>query len=294
MAMVKDMSEFPTLGLMVPPSLPPERLLEIARAADSAGLDHLWVCEDCFATTSIAYASLALAATERISVGTGFLSAPVRNVVTAAMDYSILARNFPGRVLPGIGHGWQPHMAQIGAKVGSPLTLLQEYVTALRDLLAGKEVSANGRYVRLNEVRLDWPPAEQLPIMIGANGPRSLRLAGHLGDGTLLTSMVPADTVAAHCALIEPGPDHRIFLSRTISIGPGAAQLIANDPGHYPGISFDASASIGGDATEVAGNLHALRDLGVTDFIASPTGNEPDLVEYIRALGQEVRPLLRA
>lgn len=282
-----------TLGLMVPPSLPPERLLEIAHAAEAAGLDHLWVCEDCFATTSIAYASLALASTERISVGTGFLSAPVRNVVAAAMDYSILARNFPGRVLPGIGHGWQPHMEQIGAKVGSPLTLLHEYVTALRDLLAGKEVSADGRYVRLNGVRLDWPPAEPLPIMIGANGPRSLRLAGSLGDGTLLTSMVPADTVAAHCALIDPGPGHRIFLSRTISVGPGAAQLIANDPGHYPGISFDASASIGGGATEVAAQLHALRDLGVTDFIASPTGNEPDLIGYIHSLGQDVRPLLQ-
>ncbi|TDZ98643.1 LLM class flavin-dependent oxidoreductase [Mycobacteroides salmoniphilum] len=288
------MSSPTTLGLMVPPSLPPERLLEIARAADAAGLDHLWVCEDCFATTSIAYASLTLAATERISVGTGFLSAPVRNVVTAAMDYSILARNFPGRVLPGIGHGWQPHMAQIGAKVGSPLTLLQEYVTALRDLLAGKEVSADGRYVRLNGVRLDWPPAEPLPIMIGANGPRSLRLAGRLGDGTLLTSMVPAGTVAAHCALIDPGPGHRIFLSRTISVGPDATQLIANDPGHYPGISFDASASIGGDTTEVAAQLHALRDLGVTDFIASPTGNEPDLIGYIHSLGQDVRPLLES
>jgi alkanesulfonate monooxygenase SsuD/methylene tetrahydromethanopterin reductase-like flavin-dependent oxidoreductase (luciferase family) len=288
------MSSPTTLGLMVPPSLAPERLLEMARAADSAGLDHLWVCEDCFATTSIAYASLALSATARIRVGTGFLSAPVRNVVTAAMDYSILARNFPGRVLPGIGHGWQPHMAQIGAKVGSPLTLLQEYVTALRDLLAGKEVSTDGRYVRLDGVRLDWPPAESLPIMIGANGPRSLRLAGRLGDGTLLTSMVPAETIAAHCALIDPSPGHRIFLSRTISVGPGAAQLIANDPGHYPGISFDASASLGGDAAEVAEQLHALRDLGVTDFIASPTGNEPDLVGYIYSLGQEVRPVLHA
>ncbi|BAX95840.1 oxidoreductase [Mycobacteroides stephanolepidis] len=234
------MSSLASLGLMVPPSLPPERLPDIARAADAAGLDQLWVCEDCFATTSIAYAALALAATDRISVGTGFLSAPVRNVVTAAMDYSILARNFPGRVLPGIGHGWQPHMAQIGAKVDSPLTLLEEYVVALRDLLAGKEVNSSGRYVRLNQVRLDWPPAEPLPIMIGANGPRSLRLASRLGDGTLLTSMVPAESIAAHRALIDPGPDHRIFLSRTISVGPGAAQLIASDPGHYPGISFDS------------------------------------------------------
>lgn len=288
------MSSPTSLGLMVPPSLPPERLPDIARAADAAGLDHLWVCEDCFATTSIAYAALALAVTDRISVGTGFLSAPVRNVVTAAMDYSILARNFPGRVLPGIGHGWQPHMAQIGAKVGSPLTLLEEYVTALRDLLAGKEVSTAGRYVRLDRVRLDWPPPEPLPIMIGANGPNSLRLAGRLGDGTLLTSMVSAEAVAGHCALIAPKPGHRIFLSRTISVGPGAAELTATDPGHYPGISFDASSSVAGDADEVARQLLMLRDLGVTDFIASPTGNEPDLLGYIHSLGQDVAPLLHS
>ncbi|MGH3722746.1 MAG: LLM class flavin-dependent oxidoreductase [Mycobacterium sp.] len=288
------MSSPVSLGLMVPPSLPPERLPEIARAADAAGLDQLWVCEDCFATTSIAYASLALAATDRIRVGTGFLSAPVRNVVTAAMDYSVLARTFPGRVLPGIGHGWQPHMAQIGAKVSSPLTLLEEYVTALRDLLAGKEVSVAGRYVRLDRVRLEWPPAERLPIMVGANGPKSLRLAGLLGDGTLLTSMVSADTVAAHCALIDPKPGHRIFLSRTISVGPDAAGIIATDPGHYPGISFDPSASVGGNATEVANQLLALREFGVTDFIASPTGNEPDLIDYIHSLGHDVMPLLHS
>ncbi|MUM16883.1 LLM class flavin-dependent oxidoreductase [Mycobacterium sp. CBMA271] len=288
------MSSPAALGLMVPPSLPPERLPDIARAAEAAGLDQLWVCEDCFATTSISYASIALSVTERISVGTGFLSTPVRNVVTAAMDYSILARNFPGRVIPGIGHGWQPHMAQIGAKVGSPLSLLEEYVTALRELLSGKEVTRSGRYVRLDRVRLDWPPAERLPIMIGANGPNSLRLAGRLGDGTLLTSMVTADTVAAHCELISPGPDHRIFLSRTISVGPGAAELIATDPGHYPGISFDTSVSIGGDATEVANQLLALQRLGVTDFIASPTGNEPDLIDYVHSLGQDVAPLLHS
>ncbi|WP_064630578.1 LLM class flavin-dependent oxidoreductase [Mycobacteroides immunogenum] len=288
------MSSPTSLGLMVPPSLPPERLPDVARAADAAGLDYLWVCEDCFATTSIAYASLALAVTDRIRVGTGFLSTPVRNVVTAAMDFSILARNFPGRVIPGIGHGWQPHMAQIGAKVTSPLTLLEEYVKALRNLFAGKEISVTGRYITLDRVQLDWAPPAPLAIMIGANGPNSLRLAGQLGDGTLLTSMVSIDAIAGYHALITPQPGHRIFLSRTISVGAGAAELIATDPGHYPGISFDTSTSIGGSAAEVADKLSEIRDLGVTDFIASPTGNEPDLLGYIHALGQEVRPLLQS
>lgn len=295
MAMVKDMTESPTLGLMVPPSVPPELVPKIAMASEAAGLDCLWVCEDCFAATAITYAALALSATEKIRVGTGFLSAPVRNVATAAMDFSILARNFPGRVVPGIGHGWQPHMAQVGAKVDSPLALLEEYVIALRDLLNGNTVNTSGRYVRLDDVRLAWPP-DPLPIMVGADGPKSLRLAGRIGDGTILTSFVPKDEITSRRELINPVPGHRILLARTIAVGAGSLERLQTDPGHYPelGLVKSPSLAVGGSAAEVADQLLDMRDLGVTDFIASPTGNEPDLVEYIRALGQEVKPLLRA
>lgn len=289
------MSSPTSLGLMVPPSLPPERLPDVARAADAAGLDYLWVCEDCFAATAITHATLALSVTQRIRVGTGFLSTPVRNVATAAMDFSILARNFPGRVVPGIGHGWQPHMAQIGARVDRPLTLLEEYVTALRDLLNGNTVNTSGRYVRLDNVRLAWPP-DPLPIMVGADGPKSLRLAGRIGDGTILTSFVPKDELGRRRELINPAPGHRILLARTIAVGAGARQRLQSDPGHYPelGLAKSPSLSVGGSAPEVADQLLAMRDLGVTDFIASPTGNEPDLLGYIHALGQEVRPLLQS
>jgi hypothetical protein len=39
---------------------------------------------------------------------------------------------FPGRFIAGVGHGNQRWMAQAGVRVESPLTLLREYVTALR------------------------------------------------------------------------------------------------------------------------------------------------------------------
>ena len=38
----------PTLGLAYVPTLPPERLRSVAGAVDDAGLDELWVWEDCF------------------------------------------------------------------------------------------------------------------------------------------------------------------------------------------------------------------------------------------------------
>ena len=50
-------------------------------------------------------------------------------------------------------------MAQVGAGVESPMTLLREHTVAVRALLAGETVSVSGRYVQLDAVALDWPPA---------------------------------------------------------------------------------------------------------------------------------------
>ncbi len=88
--------------------------------------------------------------------------------------------------MPGLGHGVQQWMAQIGAAVPSPMTLLREYTEAVRDLLHGGTVTADGRYVQLDQVELDWPPEQVPPVLVGARGPRTLRLAGELADGVIL------------------------------------------------------------------------------------------------------------
>ena len=62
---------------------------------------------------------------------------PLRNAALCAMELANLAGMFPGRLIAGLGHGIQEWMGQAGARVASPLTLLEEYVTAVRRLLAG-------------------------------------------------------------------------------------------------------------------------------------------------------------
>ncbi len=85
---------------------------------------------------------------ETLTVGLGVLPAPLRNVVITAMEIATLEAMFPGRLRVGIGHGVQNWMRQAGAAAASPLTLMREYVTALSDLLAGRSVTVDGRYVR--------------------------------------------------------------------------------------------------------------------------------------------------
>ncbi|HVD29372.1 MAG TPA: LLM class flavin-dependent oxidoreductase, partial [Mycobacteriales bacterium] len=126
------MSDKPTLGVTFRPQLPPERLREVAQAADRAGVAELWLWEDCFLEGGLTAATAALAWTERLRVGVGLLPVPLRNPALAAMEIATVARLFPGRLLPGLGHGVLDWMAQVGARVDSPMGLLREYTCAVR------------------------------------------------------------------------------------------------------------------------------------------------------------------
>jgi 5,10-methylenetetrahydromethanopterin reductase len=174
------------IGLTLPPQVPPARIPALARRVEDAGFDELWLAEDCFYAGAVAAASAALAATDRITLVLAILPAAARDAAFTAMELAALADLYPGRVVAGLGHGMPDWMRQIGAAPRSPLTALGERLEAVRALLAGRTVTVEGDYVRLDAVRLDHPPATPPPVLAGVRGPRSLELAGRSADGVIL------------------------------------------------------------------------------------------------------------
>jgi alkanesulfonate monooxygenase SsuD/methylene tetrahydromethanopterin reductase-like flavin-dependent oxidoreductase (luciferase family) len=185
----------PRLGVVFRPQSPPEQLRAAVEAADAAGVEELWLWEDCFLEGGLTTAAAALAWSDRVTVGVGLLPVPFRNPALAAMEIATLARLFPGRFTVALGHGVQEWMRQVGAAVESPMTLLREHTTAVRALLHGETVTTEGRYVRLDRVALDWPPATPPRLLLGARGPKTVALGGEVADGVLLDSVVDAEVV---------------------------------------------------------------------------------------------------
>ncbi|MBA3874605.1 MAG: LLM class flavin-dependent oxidoreductase, partial [Anaerolineae bacterium] len=105
----------PSIGVIFHPSNPPEALVDFARQAEAGGFDELWLWEDCFWAGALTSAATALAATSHIKVGIGLMPATVRNPLFVAMEITTLARLYPGRFMPGFGHGVDSWMKQIGA-----------------------------------------------------------------------------------------------------------------------------------------------------------------------------------
>lgn len=190
---------------MLPRDLPAAQVLPFARQAERLGFDELWVVEDLGFRGGFAQAGAVLAATERIVVGLGILPTGARNVAYTAMELSTLAELFPQRLVAGIGHGMPGWMRQVGAWPASPLTLLDEQGAALRALLAGDEVSVQGRYVRLDSFRLSQVAATPPTVLAGVRGPRSLELAGRVCDGVVLAEPATPEYITAALAATGPG-----------------------------------------------------------------------------------------
>jgi 5,10-methylenetetrahydromethanopterin reductase len=292
----------PALGVVLVPTLPPEALRPLAAAADRH-LDELWLWEDCFKESAIGAAGAALAWTERVRIGIGLAPVPLRNVALLAMELATLHRLFPGRLLPGIGHGVQAWMGQVGARAASPLTLLREYAEALRLLLDGHEVSVSGRYVSLDRVRLDWPPEPGTPLLVGGTGPRTLELAGRVGDGILIGSVTShaelADSVAtAGAGWVDArgadGGRMPVVTHLMAATGPGAEQRLADELRRWDRSDGVLGRGVAGDAGDVADAVRRLAGIGVTSVVFQPTEDEPDLEGFVEFVGRDVRAALGA
>jgi alkanesulfonate monooxygenase SsuD/methylene tetrahydromethanopterin reductase-like flavin-dependent oxidoreductase (luciferase family) len=260
-----------TLAAIFPPTQPPEQIGAVAAAAEAAGLAQLWVWEDCFAESGIATATAMLAATSRVTVGIGLLPVPLRNVALTAMEIATLARLFPGRLTAGIGHGVLGWMSQVGARAESPMTLLREYTAALYGLLHGQTVTTHGRYVQLDDVALDWPPAVVPPLLVGGIRPRTVSLAGELADGVIIPGGISPDEVRTSIGHLRAG----------------------RAAGRAADVVVFVSAPADGPAAAIAATVSEYARAGATHVAVSTDESDTHLARFVGFLATEVGPLVR-
>jgi alkanesulfonate monooxygenase SsuD/methylene tetrahydromethanopterin reductase-like flavin-dependent oxidoreductase (luciferase family) len=200
------------IGVLLPCDIPPTDMVAFAREADTYGFDELWVVEDLGYRGGLTQAATMLASTPRIRVGIGLLPAAARNAAFTAMEAATLAQLHPGRLDIAVGHGMPEWMRSAGAWPDSPLTLLREYIDALKTLLAGRTADTNGRYVRLDGLRLQpsTVPEQSPDVFAGVRSPKSLAVSGETADGTLLAEPVTPPYVRQALRSINPQRPHRL------------------------------------------------------------------------------------
>ena len=152
--------------------------LDSVRKAEECGYARAWLVEGQLLWRDIyVYMTHGLAATERMPFGTAVTNPRTRHFSVIASAHATLAEIYPDRVILGMGRG-DNAVRTLGLKQITTAQL-REIVPQVRELLAGRAVDLDG-----TEVRIKWleEGAVDVPIMVSASGPRTLRLAGAIAD----------------------------------------------------------------------------------------------------------------
>jgi 5,10-methylenetetrahydromethanopterin reductase len=214
-----------SVGFVLGSAVPPERLVSGAVTADESGFDELWLAEDYFFTGGISAASLVLAATRRVRVGLGIVSAVVRHPAVLAMEVATMSRVHPGRLIAGLGLGVPGWIRQMGIYPPSALAAMREAVTGVRRLLAGEELTEEGRVFSFDGVALTYPEQSPTPLHMGVSGPKMLHLSGEIADGTIMSVASSHEYVQFARERIDAGraaagrtDDHRLTVFALYSV----------------------------------------------------------------------------
>lgn len=161
-----------------------ERAVGLARLAEEAGVDSVWVAEGPTARDAFVTLTAIGAATTRVALGTGVVNPFTRHPAQLAAAFATLDESSRGRAVAGLGIGARDHLIPLGFDTSKPLTVAREMLELTRALLAREVVDHEGTRFRVDSVRLGFePPRRAVPIYLAATGPRMCALAGELADG---------------------------------------------------------------------------------------------------------------
>jgi 5,10-methylenetetrahydromethanopterin reductase len=171
--------------------------LDYARYAEERGFDAVWQAESRLVRDAIVPMAAYAAVTDSIKVGSGVINNWTRNIGLLASTFLTLDDLAPDRIICGIGAWWDPLARNVGINRSKPLTAMRETVIVLRRLLNMERVTFHGEFVHVDEIELDVVHGRReprnVPIYIGATGPKMMALTGEICDGVVLNYCVPPE-----------------------------------------------------------------------------------------------------
>jgi probable F420-dependent oxidoreductase len=198
-------------GLHLPSAQPgasAEGILSVARTAERAGFDAVWMFDHLFTPTGLdslypytkdgSYAltpndpffdplglfGVLAGATEKLKIGTGVLIGAYRHPIVLAKALATIENFAPGRLLLGIGSGWMKEEFEgVGITIERRGARLSEYLQALRAVWSGSPTSFDGEFYAWEEAGFLPAPTKPIPLIVGGHSDAALERAARLADG---------------------------------------------------------------------------------------------------------------
>lgn len=163
--------------------------LDLVVESEQIGFDEAWITEhhfidDGYSPSLFPIGAAIAARTKRIRIGTFLLLLPLHNPVRIAEDTATLDIISAGRFDLGVGLGYRPgEFDDQGIPARERAGRMQESLPILRRLLSGETVTVDGKYNKLNGIRISPPALQQPhpPIWVGGTAPKAIKRAATMG-----------------------------------------------------------------------------------------------------------------
>jgi probable F420-dependent oxidoreductase len=189
----------PTGAWNVRAGISPEQVLEAARKAEEAGIDSLFAGDHVtfYGAGNDGLINLAPIAvvTERVQLLTSVYLLALRHPTPVALQCAMLDQLCQGRFVLGVGIGGEDpnEWWACGIDPKTRARRTDEALQILRSLWTQEETTFEGKYFRLNQVRMQPKPFREdgIPIYIGGRSDPALRRAARYGDTWLAIWVSP-------------------------------------------------------------------------------------------------------
>lgn len=307
------------LGLALPtagPETSPETIVKVAKEAERLGFTALWTFERLLRPLDkvvlwtggepemlpefygsvyepLETLSYVAAATERIKLGTAILVAPLHVPVMLARRLATLDQFSGGRVIAGLGQGWQDNEFETANVPSSRKgARTEEFITAMRAAWCPDPVSHVGEFYRIPQSQVNPKPVQaRIPVLLAGTSPAAIKRAGRIADGLIpITSSVQElrrVVSTFYDAAREAGRD--LADLTVVNQVPWPTPVTRQPIG-------DGRPFLGGSPRQIAEDLVAARETGVTQvYLAAGQGlgldvglKAADVDQWLDLLGEVI------
>lgn len=197
------MNDLPDISIRVDGSMTPQACVELAQAADAAGLAGVWFAENAFARGILPAAAACAVATKRVQINAGVFNPYSRHPTMMAMEIGALDELSGGRAGISIGAGIMSATEKMALNADKPLPALRDTLMILGGLLAGKEVEHLGQFFSAKKVKLDYLIRKEIPVYLAGRGNLTVGLAGEAASGLIVSNMCSAEFAGKVAALMR-------------------------------------------------------------------------------------------